>query len=209
MEGKRPEDFGTLLDAYGKRKHPLDYHNRYQLVVMVLLSARDSDRHINSVAPALFSAYPDVATLATAELPDLLRHIQDVTNCGSKAEWLIRIARSLGRDEAIPRTKEALMALPGIGPKSANVIIRESGDAAEGVVVDLHVLRTAPRIGLASGQDAKKVERQLMAFFPQERWNEAGMALSFLGREICRPSYPKCDACPVHPVCDYAAARRT
>jgi len=208
MIPKTAADLETLLALYGKRKHPLEYGNRYQLAVMVILSARDSDRHINALAPRLFAAYPDVPALAAAREGELLEYVGEVTNGVAKAQWLIKLAKTVKTDDALPRRMADLLELSGIGRKSANVIIRESGDEAEGIVVDLHVLRTAPRIGLAAGTQPERIEKQLMAFFPRERWNEAGMALSFLGRETCRPSYPKCAACPVSAVCDDAAARR-
>ena len=91
--------------------------------------------------------------------------------------------------------------LPGIGRKSANVIIRESGGEAEGVIVDLHVVRVAPRIGVAKGTQPEKIEKQLMLALPREYWNNLGMAISFLGREICRPTNPKCDQCIMNQVC--------
>jgi endonuclease-3 len=91
--------------------------------------------------------------------------------------------------------------LPGIGRKSANVIMREAGAAPEGVMVDLHVVRVAPRLGIASGTDATKIEKQLMQILPKKDW-DAGMAMSFLGREICRPK-PKCEICLMRPVCTY------
>jgi len=191
------------LAAYGKRKHPLEYHSRYQLMVMVVLSARDSDRHINALAPRLFAAYPSLSDLAKASLVDLVSIVAEVTNGRTKAEWLLSTAKRIGSDDKIPSTLDELIAFPGIGRKSANVIIRESGASAEGIVVDLHVVRVAPRIGIASGQNPERIEKQLMAFFPQDRWNEVGMAFSFLGRELCRPSNPKCELCPVSSFCDY------
>ncbi|MDO9612911.1 MAG: endonuclease III, partial [Bacteroidota bacterium] len=108
--------------------------------------------------------------------------------------------------ENIPRTMDPLTKLPGLGRKSVNVIIRESGDAAEGVIVDLHVLRVAPRLGIAAVEDAtkpEKVEKKIMAAVPQEFWNECGMAISFLGRELCRPTNPKCEVCPMNTICQY------
>ncbi len=204
MAPKRVEDFAALLERYGKRRHPLEYSSRYQLIVMVILSARDSDRHINALAPRLFAAYPDIAALAAAREGDLIGIVGETTNGAAKAQWLIKLAKIAGTDDALPRRMEDLLELPGIGRKSANVVIRESGDEAEGIVVDLHVVRTAPRIGLAAGTRPESIEKKLMEFFPRNRWNEAGMALSFLGREICRPSYPKCDVCPVASVCDEA-----
>lgn len=99
----------------------------------------------------------------------------------------------------------ALTALKGIGRKSANVILRESNQPAEGIIADLHVIRVAPRIGLISEtKDGNKVEKQLMQVLPKSIWGEIGMAISFLGREICRPK-PKCDLCPINNFCAYYA----
>jgi endonuclease-3 len=192
-----------LLEKYGKRKHPLEYTNRYQLLVSVILSARDSDKHINDIGKQFFNAYPSMEHLSKAAVEDLFPFLSSVTNFGTKASWLINIAQIIKSDEAIPRTMEQLTKLPGIGRKSANVIIRESGDNAEGVIVDLHVVRVAPRIGIAKGTNPEKIEKQLITFFPQNRWNEAGMAISFLGREICRPTNPKCSQCPINRFCQF------
>lgn len=204
MEINWIQELEPLFRQYGKRQHPLDYQNRYQLVVMVVLSAQDSDKHINEIAPKLFAAYPDMTSLSRAEPDDLQPYIGSVRNFGNKSKWLIKMAGLVGADENTPRTMDELVKLPGIGRKSANVIIRESGDEAEGIIVDLHVLRVAPRLGIARQEEKpkpEKIEKQLMAALPQERWNEAGMALSFLGREICRPTNPKCDKCAMNKVC--------
>jgi endonuclease-3 len=195
--------FEPLLELYGSRKHPLDYQNRYQLVIMVILSARDSDKHINKIAPKLFEAFPDMSALAKATPEDLYPYISDVTNFNNKANWIVNIAQSIGTDENIPQTLDGLTKLTGIGRKSANVIIRESGGKAEGVIVDLHVVRVAPRIGIAKGTNPEKIEKQLMLAIPEsEKWNQLGMAISFLGREVCRPT-PKCSICIMKAVCEY------
>lgn len=206
MEINWLESLEPIFKEYGKRKHPLDYQSRYQLVVMVVLSAQDSDKHINELAPKIFAAYPTMNSLSHTTIEDLQQLIGSVRNWGNKAKWLIQIAQAVGEDESIPHTLEGLTKLPGLGRKSANVIIRESGDKAEGIIVDLHVLRVAPRLGIADEKDAakpEKIEKQIMAVIPQERWNEAGMSISFLGREICRPTNPKCDICLVNTVCNY------
>jgi endonuclease-3 len=192
-----------LFVKYGKLKHPLDYKNRYQLVIMVILSAQDSDRHINELARKFFEAYPSVERLATATLEELVEYIGSVTNYRNKTKWIVSLARIVGEDDKIPTTLAELTRLPGIGRKSANVIIRESGGKAEGIIVDLHVIRVAPRIGIATGDKPEKIEKQLMAIIPEERWNEAGMAISFLGREICRPTNPNCSVCVMNPACRY------
>jgi endonuclease-3 len=197
-----PTAIQPLLKKYKGKKHPLDYGNTYQLVVMVVLSAQDSDRHINQVAPKLFEIYPDMQALSKASPETLYPLIGEVRNFANKAKWLMEIAQTIKKDRNIPLTLEALTALPGIGRKSANVILRESGAAAEGVIVDLHVVRVAPRLGIASGTDPKKIEKQIMDILPQKDW-DAGMAMSFLGRETCRPQQPKCDICIMNVSCAF------
>ena len=192
-----------LMKQYDKRKHPLDYKSRYQLLVMVILSAQDSDKHINALAPAFFDAYPSMNSLAKATSDDLYRYLSTVRNFGNKSGWLTKLAQIIGDDDKIPTTMAELTKLPGIGRKSANVIIRESGNEAEGIIVDLHVVRVAPRIGIASGTQPEKIEKQLMAKIPQNRWNDIGMAMSFLGREVCRPTNPNCSICIMNKICNH------
>lgn len=196
-----PEAVKPLLKKYKNEKHPLDYKTTYQLIVMVILSAQDSDKHINKIAPALFEAYPDVTALSKATADDLQHFIKGVRNSEKKAQWLLQIADTIKADKNIPYNLDALTALPGIGRKSANVILRESGKPAEGIMVDLHTVRVAPRLGIATGADPKKIEKQMMDVLPKSEW-DAGMAMSFLGREICRPT-PKCEICLMKPVCRY------
>ncbi len=206
MEINWEQHLKPLLKEYGGRKHPLDYKNHYQLVVMVILSAQDSDRHINGIAKGFFDAYPTMNALSKAIPEDLHRYIGSVRNFGNKSKWLVKLARIVGEDEKIPGTLDELVQLPGLGRKSANVIIRESGGKAEGIIVDLHVLRVAPRLGIVEQGEKprpEKVEKQIMAAVPMELWGQTGMAVSFLGREICRPSKPKCNICVMGMVCVY------
>ncbi|MGA7161743.1 MAG: endonuclease III [Bacteroidota bacterium] len=200
------EALQPLFKKYKRKKHPLNYKSRYQLLVMVILSAQDSDKHINEVAPVLFKAFPSIKRLAKAKAKELYKFIGKVRNFANKAKWLMTIAKAIGSDEKIPTTMDGLTSLPGIGRKSANVIIRESKGKAEGIIVDLHVLRVAPRLGVATGADPKKIEKQLMEIIPPKNWNDAGMAFSFLGRETCRPTDPKCEECVVNTVCAYYAS---
>lgn len=190
-----------LLKKYKGKKHPLDYGSVYQLVVMVVLSAQDSDRHINLVVPKLFEAYPDMKALSHATPDALMFYLKGVRSAATKAKWLIDIATKVKTDSGIPLKLDPLTELPGIGRKSANVILREASAPAEGIIVDLHVIRVAPRLGIASGTDAKKIEKQMMQVLPQKEW-DAGMAMSFLGREICRPE-PKCHECLMNVVCEF------
>ena len=192
-----------LLKKYKGKKHPLEYENLYQLLIMVILSAQDSDKHINQLAPAFFAAYPNLASLSKATPEALYEFIGSVRNFANKAKWITGIAHQLKSDKNIPVTMDELVALNGIGRKSANVIMRESGKPAEGIIVDLHVVRVAPRFGIATGTDPKKIEQQLMAAIPKKDWGEIGMAISFLGRETCRPSNPKCPECVFNSFCPY------
>ncbi|HKH62427.1 MAG TPA: hypothetical protein VKA49_16405 [Flavitalea sp.] len=196
-----PDEIQPLLKKYKGKKHPLDYESVYQLVVMVVLSAQDSDRHINQLAPKLFEDFPDMKALSKATPEILFRYIGEVRNFANKAKWLVEMAEKIKDNKNIPQTLEGLTALKGIGRKSANVILREAGKPPEGVMVDLHVVRVAPRLGIASGTDANKIEKQIMEILPQKDW-DAGMAMSFLGREICRPK-PKCDVCLMNTVCAF------
>lgn len=196
-----PEAIKPLLKKYKNTKHPLDYKTTYQLMVMVVLSAQDSDKHINKIAPVFFEAFPNMTALSKTTEKDLHAHISDVRNSANKAKWLLQIAQTIKADNNIPYTHDALTVLPGIGRKSANVILRESGKEPEGIMVDLHTVRVAPRLGIATGADPKKIEKQMMDVLPKNEW-DAGMAMSFLGREICRPT-PKCDECLMVPVCKY------
>ena len=190
-----------LLKKYKGKKHPLEYKNTYQLVVMVILAAQDSDKHINQVSVDLFKAIPNMKALAKHSAETLIPYIKKIRNHRNKANWLVQIAQNIKADNNIPKNLESLTDLPGIGRKSANVILRESGLPAEGIMVDLHTVRVAPRLGIVDTADPKKIEQQLMEILPQKYW-DAGMAMSFHGREICRPK-PLCELCFMRPVCEY------
>ena len=192
-----------LLKKYAGHNHPLEYKNIYQLLVMVILAGRDSDKNINNVAPAFFKAYPTLASLSAAEAKSLYPLLSKVRSFAKKSEWIVSIAKQIKKDRNIPLTLEALVDLPGIGRKSANVIMREAGAPAEGVMVDLHVVRVAQRLGIATAADPMKIEQQIMEVIPQQDWGETGMALSFLGRETCRPSHPEHGDCVMKKDCEF------
>lgn len=197
------EALKPLLKKYKGKTHPLKSKNRYQSVVMVILSAQDSDKHINEIAPKFFKAFPDMRSLSRTDAEALFPFVSSVRNFGNKTKWLIELAQTVKEDKKIPLTMEELIELPGIGRKSANVIMREAGVKAAGVIVDLHVVRVAPRLGIANGTSPITIEKEIMAKIPQKDWGEIGMAISFLGRETCRPTNPKHDECVVRESCDY------
>ena len=192
-----------ILSKYRGRKHPLEYQNTYQLLVMVVLSAQDSDANINKIAPPLFEKFPTLKSLSETNSETFIPYISKVRNYPTKAQWLLEIAKTIQNDEDIPLTMSGLTALKGIGRKSANVILRETNQPPEGIIADLHVIRVAPRIGIIKeNKDGNKVEKDLMQVLPKNIWSEIGMAISFLGRETCRPK-PKCDECSLADICHY------
>lgn len=197
------QEIQPLIKKYKGKHHPLDYRNKYELLVVVVLSAQDSDRNINKLSPAFFEAFPDMKSLSRADEESVLKLINKVRSSRKKTKWLLEIAKAIQDDSKIPTALDELTKLPGIGRKSANVIKREMGVKAEGIIVDLHVVRVAPRLGIATGTDPKKLEKQMMEVLDPKDWGEAGMAISFLGREICRPKNPKCDECVLNSVCDF------
>ncbi|HZY80093.1 MAG TPA: hypothetical protein VFE50_11255 [Cyclobacteriaceae bacterium] len=196
------KDIQPLLKKYKGKKFPLEYRNTYELVIMVILAAQDSDAHINKVAVELFKVFPDMKALSKATPETLFPLLNKVRNFANKTRWLISLATEIKEDKNIPLTMDELTALSGIGRKSANVILRETGKEPEGVIVDLHVVRVAPRLGIASGTDPKKIEKQIMEVIDKKDW-DVGMAISFLGRETCRPSNPKHAECVMKDACDY------
>lgn len=195
-----------ILEKYKEKRHPLEYQNTYQLLIMVILSAQDSDANINKIAPVLFEKFPTLKSLSQTDIERLIPYISKVRNFGTKANWILEIAKTIQNDDNIPLTMQGLTALKGVGRKSANVILRETGRPAEGIIADLHVIRVAPRIGIIKeSKDGNKVEKDLMQVLPKSIWSEIGMAISFLGRETCRPK-PKCEECQIADSCYYYAS---
>ncbi|WP_395066710.1 endonuclease III domain-containing protein [Flavobacterium sp.] len=196
------EKLKPLLEKYKDRKHPLDYENLYQLMIAVILSAQDSDANINKITPTFYKEFPNLESLTDIEPEDLYPYINKVRNFSTKSNWIIGIAKILKNNKNIPANLNDLIALKGIGRKSANVILREMNIPSQGIITDLHVIRVIPRFGLTKeSEDGNKIEKQLMAILPHEIWGEVGMAFSFLGREICRPTNPKCTECPINKDC--------
>jgi endonuclease-3 len=197
------QDLKPILKKYKGKKHPLDYKNTYQLLVMVVLSAQDSDANINNIAPALFEKFPTLKSLSKTDSETFMPYVSKVRNHATKTNWLLEIAKTIQNDKDIPLTLDGLTALKGLGRKSANVILRETNQPAEGIITDLHVIRVAPRLGIVKeSKDGNKVEKQLMEVLPKKIWSEIGMAISFHGREICRPK-PKCEECVLKDICYY------
>lgn len=192
-----------LILKYRRKPHPLKYENLYQLIVMVILSAQSSDKYINQIAPALFGAFPDFAAIAGSRPKSLYPYLSGIRNFANKSRWLHETATKLGSGEISLETDD-LVSLSGIGRKSANVIRREMKEPAEGIIVDLHVLRVIPRLGISQAKDGTRMEKDLMQAISEPLWHHLGMCISFLGRETCRPTNPKCHGCVMSPHCPSA-----
>jgi endonuclease-3 len=181
----------------------LHYANAYQLLVATVLSAQSTDRRVNDVTPRLFERYPDATALAAAELTDLEPLIRSTGFFRSKSRSLSGLARKLVEEHGgtVPASMAALTTLPGVGRKTANVVLGHAL-GVPGLPVDRHVLRVANRIGLATSDDPEVVETQLGKIFTSDVWTRVSDTLILHGRRICRPR-PLCEQCAVRDFCDY------
>ncbi|MGE0392626.1 MAG: endonuclease III [Vicinamibacterales bacterium] len=200
-----PKDAVAIITALA-RQHPnadteLHYRNAFELLIATILSAQSTDAGVNSVTPALFARYPDARALAAARPEDLEPLIHATGFFRQKARSITNAARQLVDEHggAVPPSMDALVALPGVGRKTANVVLGHAL-GVPGLPVDRHVLRVANRIGLATADDPVKVEQALCALLPPKTWVLASDVLILHGRRLCRPK-PLCDRCAVRDRC--------
>ena len=196
-----------IFDAL-ERHHPnpdteLHYRTPYELLVATILSAQSSDERVNLVTPSLFARYPDVQAIAGAKSPDLERVIKSTGFFRQKSKALIGMSKALVEHHhgQVPADMDALTKLPGVGRKTANVVLGHAL-GVPGLPVDRHVLRVANRIGLVHSEEPEKVEAALGALYPAEKWIQVSDLLILHGRRICRPT-PKCEICNVRKDCDF------
>jgi endonuclease III len=195
-----------ILEAtHPEARCALDYRNAFELAAATILSAQCTDERVNKVTPQLFTRYPDAPALAAAVPAELEEIVRSTGFFRAKSKSLIGFARGLVERHggAVPRTMAELVPLPGIGRKTANVVLGHAFDVSEGVAVDTHVLRVTNRLGLAHGDDPLKIEAQLMALVPRERWTRTTDLLIFHGRKICDARRPACGVCPLFPLCRF------
>ena len=192
-----------LEEAHPEATCALHWRTPYELVMATILSAQCTDERVNMVTPTLFGRYPDAASLAAARPADVERIIKSTGFFRAKTRSLIGCARGLSEQYGgeVPRSLDAMVKLPGVGRKTASVVIGHAYDIAEGIAVDTHVLRVSNRLGIARSDDPLVVERQLMPLIPQERWTRTTDLLIFHGRKICDARRPLCGQCPVFALC--------
>lgn len=184
----------------------LDHRNAYELLCATILAAQSTDKMINTLTPALFARWPDATALAGADPAELEVVIHKSGFFRAKARSLLGMARAVVERHGgeVPQDLDALVALPGVGRKTANVVRGAVWGLADGIVVDTHVTRLAARLGLTRETDAVKIERDLMAVVPRSEWITFANRLIWHGRRVCHARAPQCGACPLAPVCPSA-----
>jgi endonuclease-3 len=197
------EVFSRLKRVYPDAHCELDHETPLQLLMATILSAQCTDKRVNMVTPLLFRTFPTAAALAAAPQDKLEEIIKSTGFFRNKAKSLIGLGKALveRHQGEVPDTMAALVQLPGVGRKTANVILGNAFRKNEGVVVDTHVGRLSVRLGLTREKDPVKVEQELMELLPNEDWAMLAHVLIFHGRRICDARAPKCGICVLNEIC--------
>ena len=205
-KARAPVILERLKVAYPDAACALDHRNAFELLVATILSAQTTDVRVNLVTPALFRRYPDAATLARARQADVEKIIQSTGFFRNKARSVIGMAQALVAEHGgrVPNTMAELVLLPGVGRKTANVVLGNAFGINEGIVVDTHVARLSKLLGLTRQTEPEKIERALMALFPRDDWALLAHLLIFHGRRVCIARRPKCGECVLADVCPSA-----
>ena len=191
-----------LRETYPEAKCALDHVNTFELLVAVCLSAQTTDKSVNKVTPKLFGKYPDAFSLAEARQEDVEELIRTIGMYRTKSRNIINLAKELASkfDGVVPKDYDSLVSLPGVGRKTANVVL-SVGFGEQRIAVDTHVFRVANRIGLVKANDVLKTELALMEVIPNDRWSETHHSLIFHGRNVCDARKPRCKECPIKDLC--------
>jgi endonuclease-3 len=206
LEHQAAEVLTRLRATYPDARTELNFNGAFELLVVTILSAQTTDVRVNMVSPALFARYPDAATLAAADPPELEGIIKSTGFFHSKAKSLIGMARALvdRYGGTVPATMEDLVTLPGVGRKTANVVLGNAFGLNEGVVVDTHVGRLSMRLGFTRDTDPVKIEETLMSCVPRNDWTLFSHLLIWHGRRVCFARSPGCDRCGLSDICPSA-----
>ncbi|MDX1682952.1 MAG: endonuclease III [Phycisphaeraceae bacterium] len=197
------EIFDRLAEAHPDATCALDYRNPFHLLIATILSAQCTDERVNQVTPDLFARYPDAAALAASNSADVEELIHSTGFYRQKTRSIRGAAEMIVAEHGgeVPDTMTALTGLPGVARKTANVVLGNAFEKAEGIAVDTHVKRVAFRLGLTEATRPGPIEKDLMALYPQSRWTMVTHLLIFHGRRICSARSPACDECPVADLC--------
>ena len=197
------EVYELLAAEYPDAHCELDFANAFQLAVATILSAQTTDERVNMVTPTLFARYPDARALAEGRQADVEEIVKSTGFFRNKTKSIIGFARGVMADHGgeVPASMEALAALPGVGRKTANVILGNAFGMAEGVVVDTHVTRLATLLRFTREETAEKIEGNLMGLFPRDAWTMLSHLLIWHGRRVCIARRPRCEACAISHLC--------
>lgn len=200
------EILARLRQAYPDSRIALDFATPLQLLIATVLAAQCTDKKINEISPALFRRYPTAHDYAAAELPQLEEMVRSTGFYRNKARAVKALGQALVADHGgeVPADMEALVALPGVGRKTANAVLGNAFGKNEGITVDTHVQRLARRLGLTQETDPDKIERALLPLVPREDWTVWSHTLQSHGRALCKARKPECAACPVAELCPSA-----
>ena len=200
---RAPQIFDRLQDAYPDAHCALDHRSPFELIVATILSAQCTDKRVNMVTPALFARFPDAHAMALANPEELEGMIKSTGFFRAKTKSLIGMSTAVVEKHTgdVPDTMEALVQLPGVGRKTANVVLGNAFGRDEGIVVDTHVTRLSLRLGLTTHTDAVKIESDLIPLFPRDRWTMLAHLLIEHGRQICVARTPKCEQCVLNDLC--------
>ncbi len=195
-----------LKNTYPDAKCSLNFSNPFELVVAVILSAQCTDERVNLVTPALFNKYSTPTDFANIDIQELENYIHSCGFFKNKAKSIKLTAQKIVSDFncQVPQTMEELLSLPGVGRKTANVILLEVFGISNGIAVDTHVKRLSNRIGFSSESSPEKIEQDLIKIFPKELFKEINHLLIYHGRNICNSRNPKCDICPIKMYCNHS-----
>ena len=199
MKDKVQAIIDILKHRYPDALCALHYKKDYELLISVRLAAQCTDARVNLVTPALFAAYPTLESLAAANVSDIESYIRSCGFYRQKAKDIVLACQMLIReyDSKVPGTMDELLRLPGVGRKTANLILGDIYKVPGSVVCDTHCIRICGRLGLSTGKEPEKVERQLRAILPPEESSEFCHRIVFFGREVCTARNPKCSECPL------------
>jgi len=202
------EIVARLKRMYPKAACSLDFHNPFELLIATMLSAQSTDVRVNIVSRTLFKKYPTAAAMAAAAQVDMEREVRTTGFFRNKAKAVIAASTALMEKHGgdVPATMEELVALPGVGRKTANVVLGNAFNKPVGVVVDTHVARVSGRLGLTAHDDPVRIEQDLMALLPQKEWTKFAHRLILHGREVCVARKPKCGECSLNDLCPSAQA---
>ncbi len=203
-----PEIISLLKKSYPDARCALNHQNAYELLCATILSAQCTDVRVNMVTPTLFARYPTPFELARANPADVEEIIKSTGFFRNKTKSLIGMAQAVVAEHGgeIPRTMEELQKLPGVGRKTANVVLGNAYAINEGVTVDTHVTRLSGLLGLSRGTDAVKIEQELMRLYPQADWGVLSHLLISHGRQVCVARRPKCGECVLARLCPSSLA---